>query len=35
MAWSGDPAFLPPTWKVCNGLTMAKNQYPELYRVVA
>jgi hypothetical protein len=35
MAWAGDPAYLPDNWKVCDGLTMAKNQYPELYRVVA
>lgn len=35
MAWSGNPAFLPDNWKVCDGLTMAKDQYPELYRVIA
>lgn len=35
MAWSGNPAFLPDNWKVCDGLTMAKDQFPELYRVVA
>ncbi|MCB0488194.1 MAG: phage tail protein [Cyclobacteriaceae bacterium] len=35
VAWSGDPAFLPANWKVCDGLTMAKDQFPELYRVIA
>lgn len=35
MAWAGDPAFLPNNWKVCDGLTLAKDRYSDLYRVVA
>lgn len=35
MAWAGDPAFLPDNWKVCDGLNLAKNQWTELYRVIA
>lgn len=35
MAWAGDPAYLPDNWKVCDGLSMTKNDYRELYNVVA
>ncbi|WP_339904325.1 phage tail protein [uncultured Cyclobacterium sp.] len=35
MAWAGEPAYLPDNWKVCDGLTMTKNDYRELYNVVA
>jgi microcystin-dependent protein len=35
VAWSGNPAFLPDNWKVCDGTAYPKDRYGELYRVVA
>lgn len=35
VAWSGNPAFLPDNWKVCDGTAYPKDRYRDLYRVVA
>lgn len=35
VAWSGNPAFLPPDWKVCDGTQLPKDNYNTLYKVIA
>ncbi|MCT4615511.1 MAG: tail fiber protein [Marinifilaceae bacterium] len=35
VAWSGNPAFLPDNWKVCDGTAYPKDRYKQLYQIVA
>lgn len=30
--WYGDATVLPPGWAICNGATISKEDFPELYR---
>lgn len=34
-AWSGNPAFLPSNWKVCDGTQLPKGDFKELYTIIA
>ncbi|MGB3465185.1 MAG: phage tail protein [Cyclobacteriaceae bacterium] len=34
-AWSGNPAFLPDNWKVCDGTQFPKESFRELYKIIA
>ena len=34
IAWAGDPESVPTGWRVCDGRSLSKQQYPELFKAI-